>query len=125
MTDTAKRLAAHPRFEWGRGMRETKGSRFTGYLDPTTGEESWSWDAAHPPHCMLIWPEHRDDFVPDLDDDATAGCLLAMLGAGWSIYHHVEGEWVVNTLLRDGPSHVAEHLGEACALALLECWGPP
>jgi len=55
-------------------------------------------------------------------DDATAGCLLAMLGSGWSVYHHTEGHWVVNTLRADGPSRMGATLGEACAMALLALW---
>lgn len=56
---------------------------------------------------------------PDLKSPADAGILVSMLGPGWSIYHHTEGHWVVNTLLASGPSRAGATLGEAAARALL------
>lgn len=68
------------------------------------------------------WYENGFDPVPDLNDDAVGGILLGMLGVGWTVLHHAEGHWVVNTLQSDGPSRCGETLGIAAGKALLAKW---
>lgn len=98
--DLARELAAHPRWEWRAGMRIV--SRFDGAL---------LWRRAEGD--LAIHPDWGTEPVPDLDDPATAGVLLAMLDeAGGECVPPIQ-EW------RDG-----DCLGVALARALLAAWGP-
>ena len=71
--------------------------------------------------------------VPDLDDPATAGCLLAALvatGAAWNMDTpdaDADGCWCVWLFPADGSAvpHDGSTLGRAAAAALLACWGEP
>lgn len=81
-------------------------------LEYDTFDEEWA-----------LWNPEGLHSVPDVSNDSHAGILLRILtkmfGPGWSIYNHVEGHWVVNTLRQDGPSRQGLTLGEAVAKMLL------
>ena len=104
-TDLEKRLRAHRRFHLSRGMTLLTHDGLM-LQRPISGAKDWDDD----PHVF-----------PMLDDDATAGCLLAMLPASGAV------AW------RDGRRHISAGpptatgatLGEACAEALLAVWGAP
>jgi len=123
-TDLARRLCAHPRFEWASGMLDSGGWRVL-YVDPDDGlprvamESEQAWSAEGP---------------PDLDDAATAGVLLAMLGPCWVVSAgsvHSEDRFVIEPATDRGLGQIeygevvlcAPTLGEALALALLAVWG--
>jgi len=57
-----------------------------------------------------------DTSIPDLADDATGGCLLAMLGPGWACAHGVD-VWSV-AAWPDAPFD-GQSLAEAAARALV------
>ena len=113
-TDLARRLVAHPSFAWAPGM---------GVADYGTVCEHCESTGIHPPD---------EDNIPDLDDPATAGVLLAMLaplveGQDLEITYagvmRVPGRltWEIDI---DGRFlSQADCFGEALALALLAVWG--
>ncbi len=120
--ELARRLAAHPRWTWRRGARElrldeagTQVGEFIYIDDAGAGLQAEGWRGVAG--------------VPDLDNPATCGCLLAMLHdatvtACVSTERLPDG-WLVGLGL--GPEDQAwegSSLGEALALALLALWGP-
>ncbi len=133
--DLARRLAAHPRWEWREGMRVHavyqggSDTSVVGSVVRVAGNvlvSAW-WPDLH--ECRDHHVRHH--LVPDLSDPATAGVLLAMLardiGPGWRdmmCLSHEDGHWVICDYQDDGPEFIAPTLGEACARALLDVWGP-
>ena len=118
--ELAKRLAAHPTWQWVDGMYAAMG------YDPDY-EEWGRVDGDVPAACHY----------PDLNDPATQGCLLSMLDRGlyldlrWRpaiVDEHGqtmrEEHWTIAGDRRDGtPDHVrAPELGTALAEALLSQW---
>lgn len=105
--DLARRLVAHPRWEWWAGMRAT-----------------WPDDSRPSRRCEHGWASdysakerwHTDDgATPDITDDATAGVLLGLLHAD---VLHDGGElcaaWEMGT-----DAHDARWCVEVCW-----CWAP-
>lgn len=98
--DPAVLLVQHPNFAWRDGMRDRKGVR-------VVDADLWATDS-----------------VPDLDDPATAGVLVAMLTETGRLTDIVVvgTEWAVAVDL-DGPYGLAgSSMGEAAAWALLQVW---
>ncbi len=119
--ELAKRLAAHPRWEWHDDM-------IVGAIGPKSG------------HFMSDpWPEHdpvaaearSTVLVPDLGSMATAGVLLGMLsseaGACVQVAQDRAGSWSVDPWGHAGTQQAQwwPCLGEALAWALLAVWGSP
>lgn len=97
------------------------------------------WELVHvvnlsyPPHleCFNIAPEgkwggmdlRKDGATfrpcPDLTDPATGGCLLALLGSGWSSTTPTAGHHVVVKRDIHGPRGEGRTLAEACARVAL------
>ena len=99
--DIAKRLAAHPRFEWREGMMATD---HVGNVPDLT-------DAATTGILLL-----------GMLDEALGGVsgeYGASLGRGLGAESHL---WDASI---GGESNMHEVPGAACALALLEAWGTP
>lgn len=124
--DLARRLAAHPRFQWRRGM--------AALYDPAPychGADRIDEDGWRPEHCDYIalpngWPDAKREAWPDLTDAATGGVLWGMAGmpgvgpcrAGMvTVSQWTRGE-KPRLLPYDGAT-----LAEACARALLAEWG--
>ena len=143
MSDLARRLAAHPRFEWVEGMMAVHPDHSDIWYRVLRSQEgaAISWtdedcdiyraDAEPPATDGGDWPS---DVIPHLPDPATAGCLLSLLPelAPHLYYVHLEGSGAkadlsdnVTVGLRDGSRHSGACLGEAVAVALLWCWGVP
>lgn len=111
--DLARELAAHPRWEWRAGMRIV--SRFDGAL---------LWRRAEGD--LAIHPDWGTEPVPDLDDPATAGVLLAMLPPGrwtWETMGGRHAVWNTDDIRPDRVSR-GPTLASAAARALLAAWGP-
>ena len=71
--DLAKRAVACKHWRWMPGMLTTSEIRLTGSLDGI-------------PVGMCRWVEFSNsdnDWLPDLDDPATLGCLLALVREAW------------------------------------------
>ena len=128
MTTTAQRLAAHPRFRWIPGARDSKGWRVIEvapdgvYALVAFGMES-------------DWERVADMGPPDLSDPATIGCLVGMLREAWphACVHPtwslsggplgpVAG-WRATRAYGEAKRFDADTEGEAVALALLAAWG--
>lgn len=106
----------------------------TGYASPIRGRIDVAWDGGV--HDCRTDP--GQGILPDLSDPATAGCLLAMLPAGWTI--DPSGNNGFRVTINDTPTGPVDYvdrdddartwfhvvgatLGEAVARALLACWG--
>jgi hypothetical protein len=115
--DTAKRLAAHERFEWMDGMKPVCR---TGGCGVKTGEEERATGAET--SCFSV------DHHPDLTDWPTIGALVGMLMDGDSKkYPENDGFLSFDRVTTRIKSEWLEQyddvtVGEAVALALLEVW---
>ena len=78
MTDLAKRAVACKHWRWMPRMVDTTGLTFVEYAD--CGEAAWLSVADD--GCEWLPVEGR---LPDLDDPATLGCLLALVEAAWGM----------------------------------------
>lgn len=122
--DLARRLAAHPRFEWRSGMRAMYDPAPFCYGTDRIDEDGW-----RPDHCDYIgrpdgWPDAKREAWPDLTDAATGGVLLDVLRPGYLEYFPEEHIWLTRKKpAPDAPYHVGKALAEACARALLAEWG--
>ncbi len=117
MTDLARQLVEHHRWEWLDGMllyAHVNGHRATSYR---LGPE-------------LLAPQPW--WLPDLDDYATQGVLLGMLRevSPWLMVEHYSEDdgtriWSVSFTMPGGATETidAECLGEALARALPTAWG--
>lgn len=127
VSDFARRLASHPRWEWRAGMLAVAPRPYPldDVISRCDGGRGW---AAYP------------GSIPDLIDPATAGVLLAMLDE--AVEHaNIETErttpdqtsepccdWTVRVCQWNGADWDSLHietaptLGEACARALIEVW---
>lgn len=137
-TATARQLEAHANWDWRDGMRAWCGD----------DEQGWFWfrilsiNRVLDPRGPVLFEGNEDAFVvagtgrgwviPDLNDDGTSGALIAMLTTvmqGPCIWQDADGEaWNVAdsplaALATNATVYRAEVLGEAVALALLDCWG--
>jgi hypothetical protein len=122
--DVSRRLAAHPRFRWMAGMREDSGDRVNRiegdrivYVDREGDVES------RPANGCYFG-------IPDLDDPATQGCLIAMLGDDFCERQRssMPGMWLVWIFDPHGcpPRCVSGTTqGEALGRAVLAKWGEP
>lgn len=137
MTDNqlslARRLVAAPWWEWRVGMSpiEVRGDKIIVW--GTVSHEDLD-DPMDGLHCGVPPSQHC---IPDLDDDATCGILLAMLvethQATGVRYMHVntggdEWEWMWEVCLYDSEpdgsrAFYAPELGEALTRALLQVRG--
>jgi len=130
--DLARRLAAHPRFEWCAGMLALENPS-SGHWQP--GDYVWRIVTGAPDVMALLsegdvheapyMPSSFLEAVPDLTDDATGGVLLGMLGPGCSVLRDKRragqsDEWTVASGPGGGSGAT---LAEACARALLAEWG--
>lgn len=108
---TARALAAHDRFEWHEGMLAWPKSKAS---------------ACGPYRIVEVRPLEFLGLLPDLEDDATAGVLLAMLAEEWPdlALDTCDGEWTVSSKLA-GMLTVDDHIGVAVARALLASWDTP
>lgn len=123
LDDLARRLAAHPRWEWRAGMvcnahrlvdRDGLGIIVDGGVPYLPVAPRWVTIEGHSP------PDAR----PDLTDPATAGVLLAMLAeavtSSTSMLVRDSRGWHAD----DGSQwHGGDCIGEAVARALLAVWG--
>ena len=104
MTDLARQLAAHPRWEWRAGMLTDIGERVT--------------------EAQIDGSEFLGT-RPDLNDDATKGVLRGVLRTEWpgfAIYKG-RGGWVVFRVAFVDRLGIFDTEGEAIARALLDAWG--
>lgn len=129
--DLARRLAAHPRFEWCAGMLALENPS-SGHWQP--GDYVWRIVTGAPDVMALLsegdvheapyMPSSFLEAVPDLTDDATGGVLLVVLGGGLVLYRSaLYPLWSARR--NDGKSieHLGSTLAEVCARALLAEWG--
>ena len=140
--DLARRLAAHPLFQWQRGMVALEDPA-TGHWQP--GDYEWSIIEGAPDiravtsegdiHESPYTPSAFARAVPDLTDAATGGVLLDMLiqscgdGVGWfikrsgayTVTHAVEKS--VKPGMAKSKKATGTTFAEACARALLAEWG--
>ena len=130
--DLARRLAAHPRFEWRDGMAALEDPPSSNWQP---GDREWRIITGAPDlsavtaegdvHEAPYMPSTFARAVPDLTDAATGGVLLDMLGAGRCVVRdrYLDGvgdEWTVG---RGNHGGRGTTLAEACARALLAEWG--
>ena len=123
--ELARRLAAHPRWVWRRGVQPEYSLAPFVWRCERVEEDGWN-----PQHCDDIalpdgWPGAKREAWPDLTDAATGGVLLDMLGAGRCVVRdrYLDGvgdEWTVG---RGNHGGRGTTLAEACARALLAEWG--
>jgi hypothetical protein len=115
MTDVelelARKLAAHPKWRFMRGMWA---------LGVTDGVRD---------HCDHIAEDDREaarmspsDYVPDLSDPATQGCLWAMLCESPKLFERTIGGKIACHTLGSVEEWTGSR-GEALARALLAAWG--
>lgn len=121
--DLARRLAAHPRFQWRRGAQPVyEPAPFVwGRLDRVE-EDGWN-----PQHCDDIalpdgWPDAKREAYPDLTDAATGGVLLDVLGPGWTVITRIGKVDAHPTGCAGPPGVSGATVAEACARALLAEW---
>lgn len=128
-TGLAKKLAAHPKFRWMRGMwcinvraqEWPEQAKF--YKHYRFDVEYRDAEQADRDRAAMA----REGWYPDLDDPATVGCLWAMLVFATKKYHvrpELEPEAVhfVGAIAFEHDWFVADSDGEALASALLEVW---
>ena len=107
-----------PGWRWVRGMHDADARTFIEYAD--CGEAQWLWAADD--GCEHLPVEGR---LPDPDDPATAGCLLALLSADGRPVSATRMTPLSVTVWRHGlGTHTAPTLGRACiaAAAALGRW---
>jgi hypothetical protein len=125
MTDLARQLADHPRWEWKPGIVDADGDI---YLCPR-GKVTSYWvvcgDDARNGVAEVDWAR-SDACTPDINHPATKGWLLAMLreatGRQDMRARPIDNGWYVQSLRFDRPPAGATE-GEALARALLTAWG--
>jgi hypothetical protein len=141
--ELARKLAAHPRFEWAAGMLATaiEDNAHSQVRFVASGEWTGALSSSDHTEWSLPLAEGGDftyaiEYVPDLADPATQGCLWAMLDEasedlrvmGHGSHRGVE-EWTWGD--RGGRCWELQTLdrtfskGEALARALLSAWGEP
>jgi len=111
--ETARALVAHERFECRNGMLVWPRSRAS---------------VCGPYRLVDVRPSELPGLLPDIEDPATAGVLVAMLAEAWpniqvSYYH---GMWGVALFFGQEGVHgvfEAKDLGVPAAKALLCAWG--
>ena len=129
--DVARKLAAHPRWEW-RPRMAVRYVRDDGTLDDVVGTVE-----AVGVLVRVFWPDvggreytlhvARERLVFDLDDPATAGVVLGMLPPGrwtWEAYGGRHAVWNTDDVRPDRVSR-GSTIGEAAGRALLAVWGQP
>ena len=118
--DVARYLCAHSRWQWRSGMLARGGG--WGLTGPWA-----SWRSDQPERLGSGGPPYVDNAYPDLDDPATAGVLLGMLGEALEvvsvgredgIWFAGDGHYTHRKVHECGPT-----LGVAVARALLAVWG--
>ena len=128
----ARELVALPGWQWMPGMLAVSLSPGPGQrLSDAGWTGTWSQrcrDAVPPPVPEWIsqpedaawYPAEPGGWWPDLDDPATGGVLLDLLGPGWSA-HRSSTAWTVRGPGPRGYSYAASEptLGRACARALV------
>lgn len=137
--DLARRLAAHPRWVWRRGVLALE-DPLSGNWQP--GDREWRIITGAPDvsavtseneiHETPYMPSAFARAVPDLTDAATGGVLLDMLDYtrfGWLVtigVKHGVRRWAVYERGDAEPGMGwCPTLAEACARALLAEWGEP
>ena len=106
MSDLAKRAVACQNWKWKRGMAAVtaSGAHFL------RGTDTWEWDdhgalPGGPPQSEIA-ALLAGEILPDLDDPATLGCLLALVREAWgdpsvSCTMTFGGGWRVLVMLQD------------------------
>lgn len=122
MTETelelARRLVAHPGWQWMRGMIATTTRTVDGLdvVDCVIRGSAWFGDddSCSAPYC-----------TPAIDQPATQGCLIAMIDDLREL-RQLDGRWTVDRGERMRcVSTWCDTRGEALARALLAAWGEP
>ena len=121
-----------PGWEWMPGMRSE--------INTDTRRAAYRWlagpsDDRHYGHVVIVEDKHGHacrtlatlqpgpDDVPDVDDAATAGCMLELLGEQWGAYHYRPSEHPAHTpyeIVIDGVGEFvtdASTLGRSCIIA--------
>jgi len=99
----AKRAIACKGWRWMPGMLTVTGYRL---VRPQHG--MWRITQHAPENHLDCVDPARHDFVPDLTDPATLGCVLALVRGAWAparvvVYHqHGQPSWEINVELPDG-----------------------
>jgi hypothetical protein len=137
--DPLDALVASPRFEWMPGMALTDGYRINAVCserhEQDEADDLGGWlllvcieDMAAGDHASSYWGRAREpDIGPDLDDEATCGCLLALVRKAWGpdvAVQNTDGPRVRSTTISNGSGRVLFHVGgkptgERLAAALL------
>lgn len=127
MSDLAKRLAAHPRFEWRAGMLipHSFNGMEGGWRLLRDGDRA-CWEDT-PLFDLRGITSHRIKYPPDLTDAATCGVLWAMLveacaPKGWLPSLGYDGVVQIDCAVVDGEG-LASMEFESVGVALLEVWG--
>ena len=100
-----------PGWRWMMGMGDFTGLIVLGWVDPARGKRLRCWDI----HMQCVGDYSPARLLPDSDDPATAGCLLALLGPGVDTCSCGDGV-DVTIVDRDASAH-ADTLGRACIAA--------
>jgi len=89
----AKHLVTLPAFRWKRGMLATNGARFIGYekrgIKGHGSEMGWCDPVEEGGELHWVWPIHIKDWLPDITDPATLGCLLHLVKEKWGETAHL------------------------------------
>ena len=111
--DWGRLAVSLPGWRWTSGMHDTEGRTYVG-----CGE----WVEVEGCAGLSI-TAGRDDPLPDPDDPATAGCLLALLGDRLLGVFRRGDEWIVR-INGYAADHAGSTLGRACiaAAVLLGRW---